>query len=136
MSIFNEITEVKELETEATQEYNELLNRKLFEELTINTPQILLTLSDEPNDVPKEEIGSNREETDGLFAEENSEKDMIRIMILTPDNHSKMSVDVSRDEKKLFAQPVMPETYSKLQKLVIDPDIAIMNTKTKLKNAI
>ncbi len=136
MPILQEIPEVKEMGTEGTAEYNELLNRELFEELTINTSQILQALSEEPNDVPKEEIASNRDDHDGLFAEEVPNKNLISIRILTPENHSKISIEVSTGKRNLFAQPITSKTYTELQKFVIDPEVAMMNAKSKLKNAI
>ena len=136
MSILNEVSEIKEMGTEGTTEYNELLHRKLFEELTINTSQILQAFSEEPNDVPKEEITSNKDDGEGLFAEEDESIKMIRIRILTPENHSKVSIEVSTDENNLFAQPITSETYTELQRLMIDPDVAMMNVKSKLKNII
>jgi len=138
MSLINEIPDIKEMNTTTAPEYKELLNRQLFEELTTNTSQILLVLSDkdEPNDVPKVEILSNKDEGEGLFAEEDSTKKMIRIRILTPDNRSKLSVDVSTNEKLDFAQPITLETYTKLESLVVDPYFAMTNAKAKIGNAI
>lgn len=133
----SDLSEAFGMKTEATPEYTELFNQLLFAELTANTEAILSILRDEGNNVPLAVIEDEKEGTDGLLIEELDQKpNVLGIRLLDSNNGSKFVIEVSTDDDVIFAQPISKNTFTQLRGLAIDPDIAVVNVKSKLSHAI
>lgn len=133
----SDLSETLGMNTEATPEYTELFNQLLFAELTTNTEAILSILGGEGNNVPLAVIEDEKEGTDGLLIEELDQKpNVLGIRLLNSNNGSKFVIEVSTDDDVIFAQPISENTFTQLRGLAIDPDIAVVNVKSKLSHAI
>lgn len=118
---------------EATPEYSQLFNTLLAGELTINTNRIMITLEEENNNIPFEEIKPEVEKGHGVFVETN--KDKIRANVLDKGNERVLYVDMVLSDKNQDGIPISQETYTKLKELALDPEVCTLNVKTKLEKA-
>lgn len=125
----NTFTDTK---AESTPEYTELFNITLANELTRNTPQIIIALDEEENKEPLNVLKPELESGNKIFVE--NEDKLLRANILTRTNERSGFVDMSTDENPTTLK-ISQETYDRLLELAVDIDSSIAVVNTKLKNA-
>ena len=125
----NTFTDTK---AESTPEYTELFNITLANELTRNTPQIIIALDEEENKEPLNVLKPELESGNKIFVV--NEDKLLRANILTRTNERSGFVDMSTDENPTTLK-ISQETYDRLLELAVDIDSSIAVVNTKLKNA-
>ncbi len=129
------------INTESTPEYNELLNQQLASELTKNTGSILGVLAEDENALLYEMMDATRNDGLGIFLEDIDpvQKDTLAAHILDSKNKQLGDLRLSIMEegaKKRTLFDVEAGTFSKLQELVLDPQVCKANVESKLRNAL
>jgi transcriptional antiterminator len=129
------------IDTESSQEYNQLLNQQLALELTKNTNPIIGVLAEDENTLLYEMMDTTRNNGFGIFLEDidDIQKDTLATHILDSKNNQvcdfRLSILEEGAEKRTLFD-VEAKTFAKLKELTLDPQVCKANIESKLRNAI
>lgn len=135
-NIFSGLSEVKEMHTDQTKEFNQLLNIKVATELTKFHAPILATIMQDSNEDLKETLKEEIQLGQGISLEGDDAQKLLRANILDRENRRIFFVDMSpNDEEGL--EKIAQQTYDSLHEYVQDPILVMQNVKEDLQqNAI
>jgi len=135
-NIFSGLSEVKEMHTDQTKEFNQLLNIKVATELTKFHAPILATIMQDSNEDLKETLKEEIQPGQGISLEGDDAQKLLRANILDRENRRIFFVDMSpNDEEGL--EKIAQQTYDSLHEYVQDPILVMQNVKEDLQqNAI
>jgi len=135
-NIFTDLPEVKEMQTDQTEEFKQLLNIKVATELTKFHAPILAIIMQDPNKNLDEIFKEVIQPDQGISLESDDAKKLLRANILDRENRRIFFVDMSpNDEEGL--EKITQQTYDSLYEYVQDPILVMQNVKEDLQqNAI
>jgi len=132
-NIFSSLSEVKEMQTSESEEFNQLLNIKIATELTKFHAPILTTIMQDPNEDLKDTFREEIQPDHRLSLEGDEARKFLRVNVLDRENKRIFFVDMSpNDEEGL--EKITQETYDSLSEYVQDPILVMENEKEKLQN--
>jgi hypothetical protein len=131
------LREVADIGTERTQDYKDLLNKRLAVELTKNGQKGMNILADEENPVPFEELNTLLKNPDlGVHFEADEDRKIIRANVLNSQNERLEYLFMTTNQDSLFINIISQKTYEDLCEIAIDPLDTLVEVQGQLEKAI